>query len=87
MNAENIKTRLARTFPEADIEVFDLTGGGDHFEVTIASSSFAGQNRIRQHQSVMDVFKQELASGELHAFSIRTSVKSPEMTPTKGAPS
>ena len=69
-----IEERLRKYFPEARLEVYDLTGGGDHWEVKIASTRFKGLTRIRQHQLVMDAFSNELKDGSLHALSIKTEV-------------
>ena len=75
MNQQAMIDRLKTAYPDANIEVFDLTGGGNHWEVTIASGAFQGQTRIQQHQSVMGVFAAELKTGEVHALSIKTSLK------------
>lgn len=75
MNQEQMTARLKEAYPDATIEVFDLTGGGDHWEVSIASGAFAGKTRIQQHQAVMAVFGPELKTGEVHALSIKTSIK------------
>lgn len=75
MNQQAMTDRLKAAYPDASIEVFDLTGGGDHWEVSIASSAFQGKTRIQQHQAVMSVFAEELKTGEVHALSIKTSLK------------
>lgn len=75
MSPENLKQRLQSAYPDAQIEVFDLTGTQNHFEVSIESSAFKGLNRIKQHQSVMAVFSDELKTGEVHALSIKTKIK------------
>jgi stress-induced morphogen len=66
--------RLKEAYPDGQVEVFDLTGGSDHWEVSIASSKFQGLSRIQQHQQVMAVFGPELKTGEVHALSIKTNV-------------
>ncbi|MCX7979151.1 MAG: BolA/IbaG family iron-sulfur metabolism protein [Bdellovibrionaceae bacterium] len=73
-SAAFLEERLKQHFPDAHIQVFDLTGGGDHWEVKIASSRFKGLTRIRQHQLVMEAFANELKDGSLHALSIKTEV-------------
>ena len=75
MSPEQMKTRLQSHFPEALVEVFDLTGTQDHYEVMVQSSAFKGLSRIQQHQKVMGVFDPELKTGEVHALSIKTQVK------------
>ena len=76
MTPEQMKSRLQDAYPEAKIEVFDLTGTQDHWEVSVESDVFKGMTRIQQHQHVMGVFGPELKTGEVHALSIRTKTKS-----------
>lgn len=75
MTADQMKQRLEENYPESKIEVFDLTGTQDHWEVYVESSRFAGLTRIQQHQQVMGCFGPELKTGEVHALSIKTKLK------------
>lgn len=75
MSPEQMIERLKSHFPNAQIEVFDLTGTQDHWEVAVESSAFKGQSRIQQHQAVMAAFGPELKTGEVHALSIKTKIK------------
>ena len=70
-----MKTRLGQFFPNAELEVYDLTGTENHYEVLVASEVFAGLTRIQQHQKVMSAFADELKTGEVHALSIKTQIK------------
>jgi stress-induced morphogen len=70
-----MKTRLQAAYADGDIEVVDLTGTQDHWQVFVRSKAFSGLNRVRQHKSVMDVFAAELQTGEVHALSIKTEAK------------
>lgn len=70
-----MKERLTQNYPNSTVEVFDLTGTQDHWEVFIESSVFAGMSRIQQHQHVMKCFGPELKTGEVHALSIKTKIK------------
>jgi len=72
MSPEQMRERLVQFFPGSQIEVTDLTGGGDHYEVFVQSKVFTGLSRIEQHQKVMSAFQAELKTGEVHALSIRT---------------
>lgn len=74
MSPEQIKERLAQNYPNAVIEVFDLTGTQDHYEVFVQSTAFQGLTRIQQHQHVMACFSPELKTGEVHALSIKTKL-------------
>ena len=53
-------------------EPIDLTGTHDHYQVYVESKAFQGMTRINCHKHVMAVFSEELASGEVHALSIKT---------------
>jgi stress-induced morphogen len=72
MTAEQMTERLKTAYPDGSVEVVDLTGSQNHWEVTVASQAFIGLSRIQQHQAVMAVFGPELKTGEVHALSIRT---------------
>ena len=75
MSPEQLKSRLHLAYPGEPVEVTDLTGTHDHYEVYVESSKFQGLSRIEQHQAVMAVFAPELKTGEVHALSIRTKIK------------
>jgi stress-induced morphogen len=75
MNLDQMKKRLEECFPESKVDVLDLTGTSDHWEVFVESQQFQGLNRIQQHQKVMACFGPELKTGEVHALSIKTVVK------------
>mgnify|MGYP000980990994 CR=1 FL=1 len=76
MTPQEIQNRLAKAYPDGTVLVTDLTGTHDHYEVTIESKLFVGMSRIQQHQQVMSVFGPELKTGEVHALSIKTKIKS-----------
>lgn len=71
-SAEDLKQRIEQAIPGADVQVEDLTGGGDHFRAEIVSDRFAGLSRIDQHKLVYSVFGHEIG-GPIHALSLKTS--------------
>lgn len=79
MKIEEMKQRLVQFYPDSnpitDLEVFDLTGTSDHWEVSVKSPAFKGLSRVEQHQHVMKAFAPELQTGEVHALSIKTFIK------------
>jgi stress-induced morphogen len=77
--AAELKDRIESALPGAEVEVEDLTGGGDHFRAEVVSDRFEGLSRIDQHKLVYDVFGAEVG-GPIHALSIKTS------TPDGGTP-
>ena len=76
MTAQEMKNRLSQAYPDGSVDVLDTTGTEDHWEVSVESAKFAGLSRIQQHQHVMAVFAPELKTGEVHALSIKTKIKS-----------
>jgi len=46
-------------------------GSESHFKVVVISERFAGMPRVRRHQAVNDILRDELAS-RIHALSLRT---------------
>lgn len=75
MKPEEIKKRLETAYPDGRVEVVDLTGTHDHYQVYVSSSAFQGLSRIQCHKHVMAVFADELKTGEVHALTIKTEVK------------
>ena len=72
LDPEKVKQRIATAFPDADVDVKDLTGTGDHFEARVVSAEFDGKSMIDQHKLVYAPLQDWLKSGELHALALRT---------------
>ena len=72
MTADQIEADLREAFPDAQIELQDLAGDGDHWRARIVSSAFAGLPRVRQHQLVYAALKGKMG-GVLHALALETS--------------
>ena len=68
-----VKQAIQNALPDATVDVEDLTGGGDHLQVKVVSTAFAGRNRVQQHQMVYRALKQELASEAIHALALQTA--------------
>jgi stress-induced morphogen len=71
-SADYLKQRIEQAMPGADVQVEDLTGGGDHFRAEIVSDHFQGLSRIDQHKLIYEVFGTEIG-GPIHALSLKTS--------------
>jgi len=64
---------LKRAFPDAtELEVNDRTGGGDHFQIVVATPSFQGLTLVEQHRRVYEALATPLADGTIHELRIRT---------------
>ena len=73
MATDTLKALLTDAFPDADeLSVVDRTGGGDHFQVTVASSRFDGLSLVDQHRLVYDALAAPLADGIIHELRIKT---------------
>ena len=73
MVEERLRTLLEEAFPDAsELAVEDRTGGGDHFQVTVASKRFDGLPLIEQHRLVNDALATPLADGTIHELRIKT---------------
>jgi stress-induced morphogen len=68
-----LQTLLERAFPDAqELSVVDRTGGGDHFQVTVASARLDGLSLVDQHRLVYDALAEPLADGTIHELRIKT---------------
>jgi stress-induced morphogen len=63
---------LEAAFPGDDVAVEDRTGGGDHFQVTVASKRFDGLSLVEQHRLVYHAVAAPLADGTIHELRIST---------------
>ncbi|MFO7573080.1 MAG: BolA family protein [Gaiellaceae bacterium] len=73
MHAEAIRSILEQAFPNAvELDVLDRTGGGDHFQVTVASAAFDDLSLIDQHRRVNDALAEPLGDGSIHELRIKT---------------
>lgn len=71
VTAEVIIERIKSALPTADIKARDLTGGGDHWSVSIKASEFRGKSLVEQHQLVYKALG-ELMRQEIHALALDT---------------
>ena len=74
MPAAEIEALLREAFPDADIDIVDLAGDGDHYKASVASAAFAGKTRVAQHQLVYAALKGRMG-GALHALALETRPK------------
>jgi len=73
MASEDIEAMILEAFPDAKVEITDLAGDGDHYAAKVTSASFAGMNRVKQHQAVYAALKGKMG-GELHALQLTTGL-------------
>jgi len=64
---------LRESFSSAVIEIQDLVGDGDHYQVAVFSNDFVGKTRVQQHQMVYQALKGKMGN-ELHAMALKTGI-------------
>jgi len=73
VSTQPLQVLLEQAFPDAtELSVEDRTGGGDHFQVTVASPRFAGLALIDQHRLVNEALAEPLRDGTIHELRIKT---------------
>jgi acid stress-induced BolA-like protein IbaG/YrbA len=69
---EEIKATLEQALPGSIIEMQDLTGGGDHWQVFIVSAAFEGKGLVEQHQMVYGALMEAMGDQRIHALALKT---------------
>jgi stress-induced morphogen len=73
MAANEIERLIREAIPDAEVEITDLRGDGDHYAARVVSATFAGMPRVRQHQRFYAALGGRMG-GELHALQLETAV-------------
>lgn len=71
MAATEIEAMIKEALPDAQVQIDDLRGDGDHYAATVISTAFAGKTRVQQHQLVYAALKGRMG-GQLHALALTT---------------
>ncbi|NJN57465.1 MAG: BolA family transcriptional regulator [Leptolyngbyaceae cyanobacterium SL_5_9] len=72
ISPSQVEAMIKAGLPDAQVQVQDLTGGGDHYQVTVISSQFEGKGLVQQHQLVYGAVRQAMSSEAIHALSLKT---------------
>ena len=72
MAVDRLRSLLEQAFPGSEVDVKDRTGGGDHFQVTVASARFDGLPLLEQHRLVNEALAAPLGDGTIHELRIQT---------------
>ncbi|HAA93928.1 MAG TPA: BolA family transcriptional regulator [Rhodospirillaceae bacterium] len=73
MSADEIESMIKEAMPDAEVQISDLRGDGDHYHAFVSSASFKGKSRVQQHQMVYDSLRGRMGN-ELHALALQTAV-------------
>ena len=71
---ETMVALIRRSMPDAQVDVVDLTGTMDHFNVLVRSSAFQGVSLLDRHRMVESALSEARADGRIHAMAIRTEI-------------
>ena len=71
VDAEEIERLIRLALPDAEVAVYDLTGGGDHYKVDVVSATFTGMPQIKRHRLVYAPLR-DVLGGALHALALTT---------------
>jgi len=72
VSPDQVEVMIKGGLPDAQVQVQDLTGGGDHYQVVVVSSLFEGKSLVQRHQLVYRALNQAMSSEAIHALSMKT---------------
>ncbi|UAK23335.1 BolA/IbaG family iron-sulfur metabolism protein [Sphingomonas nostoxanthinifaciens] len=73
MAADDIAEMIRTAIPDAEVEITDLAGDGDHYAARVVSETFRGQSRVIQQRRVYDALGGRMG-GVLHALQLTTAI-------------
>ena len=69
MGPDELKRRIEDGIPGSRATV---EGADAHFGAVVIAAAFEGKSRIEQHRMIYALFRDEMASQEIHALSLKT---------------
>jgi stress-induced morphogen len=73
MAADEIADMIRAAIPDAQVEITDLAGDGDHYAARVVSESFRGLGRVAQQRAVYAALGGRMG-GVLHALQLTTGI-------------
>jgi len=73
MAASDIEELIKAGIPDAEVEITDLAGDGDHYAARVTAESFRGMSRIAQQRAVYAALGGRMG-GVLHALQLTTAI-------------
>lgn len=65
---EDLRNAILAAIPEAEVEVKDTAGDGNHFQANVTAEEFIGKSLIEQHKMVY----RALEGMDVHALGLKT---------------
>ena len=72
MAADEIADMIRAAIPDAQVEITDLAGDGDHYAAKVVAESFRGMTRVAQQRAVYAALGGRMGV-ELHALQLNTA--------------
>lgn len=72
MTADEIEALIRSGIPDAQVEITDLAGDGDHYSARVVAESFRGVSRVDRQRRVYDALGGRMG-GVLHALQLTTA--------------
>jgi len=72
MDQSEIERMIKEAIPDAEVQIEDLRGDGDHYAAYVRSAAFKGKSRVQQHQMVYKALQGRMGN-ELHALALQTA--------------
>ncbi len=76
MSPGELEHLIKIALPDAEIEISDLRGDGDHYAARVVSTAFHGKTRVQQHKMVYDAIQGGMGEA-LHALALQTATPDP----------
>ena len=73
MTAAEIQSMIKEALPDAEVNIEDLRGDGDHYAALVVSAEFEGKSRVQQHQMVYNALQGKMGE-QLHALALQTAL-------------
>jgi acid stress-induced BolA-like protein IbaG/YrbA len=71
MTLSEIKELIEKNIPNSTAHILDPMNDGQHLQAIVISPIFEGMMLVRQHQMVMKILKEALATS-VHAMGLKT---------------
>lgn len=71
ISAEEIHSLILKAIPDAQVQIRDTTGGGDHYEAVVVSPSFGGKTKVNRHRMVYGALQDAMVQ-RIHALALTT---------------
>ncbi len=76
---QEVKMRVEKALPGAQVVIKDFTGTGDHLEANVIWGGFEGMSRLQQHRKIYEALDGLVGGGApVHALSIKTWTTPPD---------